>query len=386
MSSISETRLKSVVHWVEHPNFWILRNPEDITYIKIEDDFNKSIIDDINYLGLPLPLTAIASTLIQKYELTSSEFRQVYWQLAQTGMLVGTKPQVPSKGKWTPLHLLYIRCSLINPDSWLTKYVKYLEWIWTRTTGFFLLALLALVGILATDSYDKIIETGTSLIQNEGNALIIPFVLLTIIVVSLHELAHAFTLKHYKGIVPEMGVFFMLLIPACYTNTSDSYPLKKYQQVLVIGAGIICQVVMAAIGFLLWYISDSASEVHTTGYLLMATGLVTLAINLNPLSGGFDGYHLATAITGIYNLRSRSFLFYLQLLKFEPLDEEDNYVRWSLAIYAPLSLIYVLFVFSFLIWSIGSWIWLNIPAIIFTLLAIWAVYYYFIPTSNSKQP
>lgn len=102
-------------------------------------------------------------------------------------------------------------------------------------------------------------------------------------------------------------------------------------------------------------------------------------------SGGFDGYHLATAITGIYNLRSRLFLFYLQLLKFEPLDEEDNYVRWSLAIYAPLSLIYVLFVFSFLVWSIGSWIWLNLSAIAFTLLAIWAIYYYFIPTSDSKQ-
>lgn len=95
----------------------------------------------------------------------------------------------------------------------------------------------------------------------------------------------------------------MLLISACYTNTSDSYPLKKYQQVLVIGAGIICQVVMAAISFLLWYISDSASEVHTTAYLLMATGLVTLAINLNPLSGG-----LAVLMAIIWLPRSPGFI------------------------------------------------------------------------------
>lgn len=376
MSSVSMRRFKSDVHWVQLPSYWILRNPEDVTHMQIDDDTIKLLIDDIDNINLSF--LAIA----KKYGISILEVDCLMSQLANFAMLVGTKlSPPPPKGKWNPLHLLYIRYPLINPDSRLTKYVKYLEWIWTRTTGFFLIALLALASVLATDSHDKIVEAGKNLIENQGHELIIPFVFLTIIVVSLHELAHAFTLKHYDGIVKEMGVFFMLLIPACYTDTTDSCWLKKHQQVLVVGAGIICQVTMAAIGFFVWYISERSSGISTTGYLLMVTGLVTLAINLNPLSSGFDGYYLASTITGINNLRTRSRLFYIRLFKGQPIYEESNFVRWSLAIYAPLSLVYVLSVFSFLIWSIGSWTGINLPAIAFTLTILWAIYY-FAPTPN----
>lgn len=376
MSSVSMRRFKSDVHWVQLPSYWILRNPEDVTHMQIDDDTIKLLIDDIDNINLSF--LAIA----KKYGISILEVNCLMSQLANFAMLVGTKlPPPPPKGKWNPLHLLYIRYPLINPDSRLTKYVKYLEWIWTRTTGFFLIALLALASVLATDSHDKIVEAGKNLIENQGHELIIPFVFLTIIVVSLHELAHAFTLKHYDGIVKEMGVFFMLLIPACYTDTTDSCWLKKHQQVLVVGAGIICQVTMAAIGFFVWYITERSSGISTTGYLLMVTGLVTLAINLNPLSSGFDGYYLASTITGINNLRTRSRLFYIRLLKGQPIYEESNFVRWSLAVYAPLSLVYVLSIFSFLIWSIGSWTGINLPAIAFTLTILWAIYY-FAPTLN----
>ncbi len=373
---MSSRRLKSFVHWVELPDYWILRNPEDVTHVQIDDHTIKLLIDDID--DIDQSLLAIA----KKYGITIQQINSLMYKLANAAMLVGTKlSPPPPRGKWNPLHLLYMRYPLINPDSWLTKYVKYLEWIWTRTTGFFLIALLAIASVLATDSYDKVLESGKNLIQSQGHELIIPFVFLTIIVVSLHELAHAFTLKHYDGVVKEMGIFLMLLIPACYTDTSDSCSLRKHQQVLVVGAGIICQIIIAAIGFLVWYISERSSVIETTAYLLMATGLVTLAINLNPLSSGFDGYYLASTITGINNLRDRSRLFYIRLLKGQPVYEESNFVRWSLAIYAPLSLIYVLSVFSILIWSIGSWTGINLPAIAFTLVILWAIYY-FAPTPN----
>jgi putative peptide zinc metalloprotease protein len=49
-------------------------------------------------------------------------------------------------------------------------------------------------------------------------------------VVTLHELGHAFTLKYYGGIVPEIGLLIMMLMPAAYTNTTDSYCLVKRRQ------------------------------------------------------------------------------------------------------------------------------------------------------------
>ena len=368
MSSISEIRLKPDIHWVKKYDSWILRNPVDVTYIEVENDFTKSTIDDITELPIPVAM--------QKQRLSIAEVHSILNELASKGMLVGTKPPEPTKRKFTPLDLLYMRFSLINPDVWLTKHVDKLRWVWTKFTGLFLLAFLVFTGVLAIDRYPDILLTGKNLMATEGGNLLLPFVLLTIVVVSLHELAHAFTLKHYGGIVPDMGVFLMLLIPACYTNTSDSYALKKHQEVLVIGAGIICQILIAAFALFVWNVTDPVSSLHSTAYILMVAALFTVALNLNPLSGGFDGYHLTVALTGIYNLRSRSRLFYLQLIKRHPLDEDDNYVRWVLAIYAPLSLAYVVFVFTFLIWAIVSWTGLNIPAIAIILLIIWSIYFF----------
>jgi len=193
------------------------------------------------------------------------------------------------------------------------------------------------------------------------------------LVVTLHELGHAFTLKHYNGIVPEFGLLFMFLMPAAYTNTTDSYCLSRFKRILVVGAGIICQLIIAAIAFWLW--QSSANWLATASYLLMVAALFTIALNLNPLAK-FDGYYLAVALTGINNLRTRSFQFYGNLLRRNP-SPEPRHNRLILATYAPFSFLYILFIFSSLFTLITNWTLTNIPFWTITLLTIWAIYYYF---------
>jgi putative peptide zinc metalloprotease protein len=130
---------------------------------------------------------------------------------------------------------------------------------------------------------------------------------------------------------------------------------------------------LAAIALLLWNWSNPSSWLHTTSYLLMTAALFTVALNLNPLAR-FDGYYLASAMTGINNLRSRSFKFYQRLLtrKANPEKKKNSLI---LACYAPLSLAYIYFIFGFLILRITDWSFTNIPTLSLILLLIWGIYF-----------
>lgn len=372
----SSPQLKSSVEWIHHPDgYWILRNREDVTFLQL-DDRSKAAIGQLGQL----PLNAIAL----HHGITQEELHFLLRLLTATGMLEGTKPSKPSKGKFNPLQLLFFTVSLFNPDKWLTRHVEKLRFVWTApffASLCFFLVVSAAVGIRESQ---EIFYTGQQLWLHQGASLIVPFALLVMLVVSLHELGHAFTLKHYGGIVPDIGLLFMCLMPGCYTNTTDSYCLvKRRQRALVVGAGVLVQLIIWAVALWLWNLSNPNSWLHTASYLLMVAALLTVAVNLNPLSK-FDGYYLAVAITGINNLRSRSFQFYSQLLRGR-MSEKKNRVRLILAAYAPFSLAYTLLVFGHLLLFVCEWCVSNIPTIALILLTLWAIYFYS-PTSNTQSP
>ena len=184
----------------------------------------------------------------------------------------------------------------------------------------------------------------------------------TILVIFLHELGHAFTLKHFGGIVPEIGLLFMCFMPGMYTNTSDQYCLvKRKQRGLVVAAGVIVQIVIWALAVWLLLASPPQSFLQQNSYLLMSAALVTVVLNLNPLNA-FDGYYLLVAMTGINNLRKRSLEFYFDLLRGKPSPEKTS-DQAILAIYAPLSIIYTVLVLGYMLWLLGNWISKFLPIV-----------------------
>ncbi len=367
--------LKSCVHWIEHPDgYWILRNPKDVTFLQL-DNRSQIAIEDLG----KLPLAEIA----QKHQLTSDELRHLLQLLVATGMLEGTKPPKPPKRKFTPLSLLSFQFSLFNPDPWLTGHIDSLRWIWTHIFGIILCLFLGYSAAIGLSEQQNIFRLGKQLIATEGASLILPFVLLSLLVVTIHELGHAFTLKHYGGIVPEVGIRFMLLMPSAYTNTTDAYCLvKRRQRTLVVAAGVLVQIIIWAIAFWLWTLSSIDTWLSTTSFLLMAAALFTVALNLNPLSK-FDGYYLAVALSGINNLRSRSFKLYGNLLRGKSTNESIGDALILIA-YAPFSLAYTILVFGHLFGWLGEFSLTNIPFFALTLLLLWAIYFFW-PNSNSAN-
>ncbi len=359
--------LKSCVQWIEHPEgYWILRNPEDVTFLQVSD-FDKAIVDELGSQNIG----AIAS----QFSIPPDYIKQLLQMLTATAMLEGTTPPKPPKRKFTPMQLLSFRVRLFNPDPFLTRTIDNLRWIWTRPSALILLTFLAFSAAFGLNHRETILHAGQQLLVAYGGNLFIPFALLSVLVVSLHELGHAFTLKNYNGIVPEIGLLIIMFVPAAYTNTTDSYCLSRFKRVLVVGAGILVQLIIWAVALWLWMFTIPGNWLHDTSYLLMAAALFTVALNLNPLAK-FDGYYLASAISGINNLRSRAFGLYANLLRGKPIHETPGDALF-LAIYAPFSLAYIYFVFGFLLLRIADWTLSNIPTTALILLTIWAIYFYF---------
>ena len=349
------SKLKSTIKWIPHPGgYWILRNPEGITCLQV-DNSDKEIMSQF---GLQ-PIADIALA----YDITLEDLQYLLRMLAEMGMLEGTQSQKPPLNKFNIQQLLCFQIPLFNPDAWLSKHAGKLRWIWKWQFGFFLCALIGASVAVWLALADEVSASSQQVWATGEITTLLTFVLLILLVVCLHELGHAFTLKHYGGVVPEMGLLFLCLIPGCYTDTTDQYSLvRRKQRVLVVAAGVLVQVAIWAFSVWVWVLSESNSGWHFVSYLLMVATLVTVVFNLNPLNK-FDGYYLLVALTGINNLRSRSFQFYAHLLRREQIWEESSDC-WVLAAYAPVSIAYTVWILGYLLSIVVDWAVQNMPNVI----------------------
>ncbi|MBP0018455.1 MAG: hypothetical protein J7647_13015 [Cyanobacteria bacterium SBLK] len=370
--------LKPEAQWIEHPaGYWLLRNPNGTPKWGL---FQKEIpnlvylfFNQESYQIIQLLQQFPLETVVDRCDYSPRELQQQRQILAATGMLAGIDPSLKKGFSLNPLQLLYLQIPLFDPDIFLDRYCNRLRWLWTKTMGFCLPIFLTSCTVIGWNQRGEIAYAGAKLWQFYSYSLIAPFIILALLVVVIHELGHAFTLKRFGGIVPEIGLLLMMLFPAAYTNTTDSYRLPRGKRLLVIGAGILIQLTLAAIALTIWNFAIPGSHLQTIGYLLLVAALFTLAVNLNPLAK-FDGYYFLMALTGILNLRGRSRALYINLLTGKPILETKKDC-WILALYGPLSLLYLWFIFGFLILQILQWFWVNLPQITQTILIIILIYW-----------
>jgi putative peptide zinc metalloprotease protein len=336
------TLLKSEVKWIQHPDrYWLLRlqNTDSVSYVQVSN-YDKNLILELGKMPV--------KNIVNKYKISLLYIQQLIQILATKGMLNGIESPKPKK----KFNLLFFKFPLFNPDNLLNQHINKFRFIFTTEFCLLICLFLGFTTVFALAKHEKISIFGQELWRQQSYSLILPSALLMMLVVSLHELGHAFTLKHYNGVVLEIGLMFICLLPGAYTNTTDSYGLvKPRQRILVMAAGVICQVIIWGIALCLWSISTPGTWFSTATYLLMIAAQFTLALNLNPLNR-FDGYYILEAMTKINHLRQRSFAYYAQLWRREE-SQERTEDRAILAIYAPACLVYIIWIFG----SLFFWIW-----------------------------
>ena len=117
----------------------------------------------------------------------------------------------------------------------------------------------------------------------------------------LHELGHAIACRWFGGECHELGVMVIVFFPLLYCDVSDSRRFPTSQRFLVAAAGIVAELLIAAVSAVLWLLSYPGFLHSLFLNLLLFCSLNTLLINGNPLMR-YDGYYVLSDMLAIPNL------------------------------------------------------------------------------------
>ncbi len=207
-------------------------------------------------------------------------------------------------GRWLLHNYLFFRIPLWRPDAWLNRMVGRVDFLYTRQ----FLNLTLFAGLLGIAGIHRQWEhySATLIDMLSWNGMLAYGITLGS-VKFLHELGHAFTAKRYGCRVPTMGLAFLVLWPVAYTDTNEVWKLNKRQQrLLVAGAGMLTELLVAIWASLAWVMLPDGSLRNAAFLLSSTTWISTLLINASPFMR-FDGYFLLSDFLQLPNLHSRAF-------------------------------------------------------------------------------
>jgi len=254
------------------------------------------------------------------------------------------RKSLKGRSRWTDLSIIFFPA--FNPDRFLTWFYNHTKFIYT--TWFTILTVVAFT-IAAGISVTHWSEIGRDTLQfynfkEKTWGDVLAFYALFMVIVAIHEFAHAHTCKHYGGRVRAMGFALIYLTPAFYTDTTEGAVLASRPQRLTIAlAGIWSELMVCSIATPIWWATPPDTFVHDAAYfMMMLTGIMSLIINWNPLMK-LDGYHMLCEILGLEELKEDSTAYLLAWVKRNiwRLPVEVPYVpkrrRFGFAVYALLS-------------------------------------------------
>lgn len=199
---------------------------------------------------------------------------------------------------------LFFRIPLVRPSKFLAATQWIVEPFFSRM-WIFAVTILGVIGIYLTSrQWEDFTSTFLHFISLEGALL---YAVSLIVVKIAHELGHAYAAIRAGCRVPTMGVAFLVLWPILYTDTTDAWRLRdRRTRLLIDGAGILVELMLAAIALFLWAFLDDG-PLRSIAFTVATIGIASsLLINLNPFMR-FDGYYLLSDAIGIQNLQARGF-------------------------------------------------------------------------------
>ena len=266
---------------------------------------------------------------------------------------------------------LSIKIEMFDPNWLIQKTFPLFAWLFTAFGGFVIVGILVTGLALAVLNAEMLAQSsdGALLSQSGLIALALAYPVMKI----LHELAHGYAVHRFGGEVREFGVMLLIFFPVPYVEASEAsaFPDKR-ARMLVGAAGILAELVIAAISMILWLQIEPGFERAVLFNFMLIGSISTLFFNGNPLLK-FDAYFVLADWLEMPNLATRAgaymsdvFLSVVLRLRREVFPGPGE--ASILGIYGVLSLIYrliltmgIALIVSRLFYAIGI------------LLAIWAV-------------
>jgi len=255
---------------------------------------------------------------------TQQEVIQLLAQLTQLNLLSSDLPpdatmsfrrQQKTEGRELQgklVNFLFFRTHLVDPSPLLDALLPWFRPVLSRF-GLILWSVVILAAL-------KIVVEHWRDITDQSNGLFAPSNLFLVYVAAIitkfwHELGHGLVCRRFGGEVRSLGLMMLIFTPLPFVDVSSSWAFpRRYQRMLVGGAGMIFEFFLAALATFLW-VSTTAGSLNALAYNIMVlSSLTTLLFNINPLLR-FDGYYIFSDWVEIPNLAQRSLLQLKYLLE-----------------------------------------------------------------------
>lgn len=205
----------------------------------------------------------------------------------------------------------------LNPDWVIPRADETVTWVYKRCHPLFshagagLLIAVGISGLVPLLIWYQDFSSQVAGLEQAFAAHPILFVCLYTLMLfdaACHELGHGTVCKHFGGKVPRIGIMFYLASFMFYCDTTASLNFKrKRDRLLVSLAGPLVSFAILGVG--LWAgglsFGTGLAPVMTAFCLISCFGLV---MSFNPFIK-MDAYYMLSDITGIANLRKKSFDF-----------------------------------------------------------------------------
>jgi len=200
-------------------------------------------------------------------------------------------------------NILFLKLPILQP-------AHFIEWVYPIVRPLFSRPFSILCAVLAMISFAMLIKQPEVISEHFRGLLTfnggLAFLGTMVFVKIVHEFGHAFQAYQHGAAVPRIGIMLMFGFPLPYTELSDVWKLKRRRSRLYVDlGGILAELALASWASVVFFILPDGLAKNAAFLVALASVLMSLAVNLNPLMR-FDGYYIISDYFRIPNLQSRS--------------------------------------------------------------------------------
>ena len=302
--------------WFQGEVSWIVKDPVALTYFRLREPEYAVLrmLDGRNSYD------AIRQQLAWRFPNKKFDIRQLQHlvqSLQSSGLLLSdAKGQAASLkkrhqreqrqrmlGRLTSI--VSIRFPGFDPEPVLARLYPRVAWCFSRLATVSFLAIACAALLLVAVNFDEFRSKLPEFQVFFGVRNLVYLASVLVLTKTVHEFGHGLMCKHFGGECHQMGFMLMVLTPAMYCDTSDSWILpNKWHRIAIGAAGMWVEVIMASLATFVWWYTQPSWLHYLALNVMFLCSVATIGFNINPLLR-YDGYYMLSDLLEIPTCRSR---------------------------------------------------------------------------------
>lgn len=362
---IQETMYQGETSWVvKDPigmKYYRVQRPEKIALEMIDGKHSYQEIKDKLELSFPEEKIRIEDVhmLVNSFHKNGLLISNASGQAAP--LQIKRNKELKQKSTQLLMSAMSLRFPGVDPERFLSWLYPKVSWFFTKTAFAICLLICAAATMLVLLNLEEFYRRLPEFQQFFNLKNIFFMATIMIVTKSIHELGHGLMCKHFGGECHEIGFMLLVMTPAMYCNTSDSWLLpNKWHRIAIGAAGMYVEIVMAAICTFIWWYTQPGMIHYMALNVIFLCSITTLLFNANPLLR-YDGYYMLSDYLEIPNLGQKSKTAMLSKLRswclgMKPINSRllPQRNQFSFAVYSVASFVYRWFIMIVIFWFIAQ--------------------------------